>query len=44
VDDTVAALDGIDSVVDNASKQQHAEDFLELTDEQFYRSSACVGT
>jgi NAD(P)-dependent dehydrogenase (short-subunit alcohol dehydrogenase family) len=35
VDDTVAALGGIDIVVNNAGKQQHVEDLLELTDEQF---------
>ncbi len=32
---TVEALGGLDILVNNAGKQQHVEDLLELTDEQF---------
>jgi NAD(P)-dependent dehydrogenase (short-subunit alcohol dehydrogenase family) len=35
VEDAVAGLGGLDIVVNNAGKQQHVEDLLELSDEQF---------
>ncbi|NQX12466.1 glucose 1-dehydrogenase [Microbacteriaceae bacterium VKM Ac-2855] len=35
VEKTVAGLGGIDILVNNAGKQQHVEDLLDLTDEQF---------
>jgi hypothetical protein len=44
VDDTVAALGGIDIVVHSAGKQQHVEDLLKLTGEQLDHPSASVGS